>query len=103
MAEPPPLLPQPGDRTAPALAEAADRRRPGRPRDVDPHLVPLLRFRPSAAQIDAAPGFPPPPETPAPGAVTDDADSLAAARGIVFAVLISAVFWTMVGALVAWG
>ncbi len=103
MAAPPPLLPQTDDRIAPALAEAADRRRPGRPADVDPHLVPLLRFKPSAEQIDSALAFPSPPEAAAPGAVTDDADGLAAARGIALAVLISAVFWAMLGALAVWG
>lgn len=102
MAEPPPLPPQTDDRTAAALAEAADRRRPGRPAEVDPRLVPLLRFKPSAEQIDAAQDFPSPPEAAAPGAVTDDADGLAAARGIALAVLISAVFWAMLGALAVW-
>ncbi len=102
MADPPPLPPQTDDRTAAALAEAADRRRPGRPGEVAPHLVPLLRFTPSAAQIDAAQAFPSPPETAAADAITDDADGLAAARGIALAVLISAVFWAMLGALAVW-
>ena len=102
MADPPPLPPQTDDRTAAALAEAADRRRPGRPAEVDPRLVPLLRFKPSAAQVDAAQDFPLPPEAPPPDAIADDADALAAARGIALAVLISAVFWAMLGALAVW-
>ncbi len=102
MAAPPPLPPQTDDRTAAALAEAADRRRPGRPAGVDPQLVPLLRFKPSAEQVDAAQAFPSPPESAAADAITDDADGLAAARGIALAVLISAVFWAMLGALAVW-
>jgi len=107
MAEAPPPPLHTDDRTAAALATAADRRRPGRPAEVDPHLVPLLRFKPSAEQIGAARAFPSPPDTPAadtPAAdpVTDDADTLRAARGIAFAVLISAMFWAMLGALAVW-
>ena len=102
MAESPPLPPQTSDRTAAPLAEAADRRRPGRPAAVDPRLVPLLRFTPSAEQIDAALAFPSPAGTAEPDAIPDDADGLAAARGIALAVLISAVFWAMLGALAVW-
>ena len=102
MTEPPPLPPPTTDQTAAALAEAADRRRPGRPAAVDPQLVPLLRFKPSAEQIDAALAFPSPAETAGPDAATDDADGLGAARGIALAVLISAAFWAALGALALW-
>jgi hypothetical protein len=102
MAEPPPLPPPTVDRATAALAEAADRRRPGRPAGVDPQLVPLLRFKPSAEQIDAALAFPSPPGNAGPGAATDDGDGLAAARGIALAVLISAALWAALGALALW-
>jgi len=100
---------QTNDRTAAARTAPADRRRPGRPDAVDPHLVPLLRFKPSADQIGTAQAIPSLPE--APGSDTaaddaddaDDADGLRAARGIALAAGISAALWAMLGALAVWG
>ena len=65
-------------------APATDRRRPGRLKDVSPHLTPLLRFRPSAEQIAAARRDP---------AESEDDDDLRPARGIALGVLVSLAFW----------
>jgi len=65
--------------TAPAIH---DRRRPGRPPTVSPHLIPLLR-------------------APAEHEDPRDVDLLAPARGIGVAVLLSLPFWAVCG-IVLW-
>lgn len=66
------------------VLEAADRRRPGRRGDAKPELVGLLRGSGGAEFL--APGE------------DDDTIQLSAARGVVVAVLLSAVFWVVAAA-----
>lgn len=83
MNQPPPL---PADEDASAVARAAkDRRRPGRPTEVSPELLPLLR-RDSLLATPAAPPH----------------DDLSPARGVALSVLAGAVLWAGVGFAAYW-
>ena len=81
------------------LAEAVDRRRPGRSEDVSPPLLPLLRFKPSTTQAQALQGW---EETPANAAWDEDDDDLRASRGILFGVLAAGLVWAVIGAFMVW-
>jgi hypothetical protein len=71
--------------------DGAERRRPGRPENVSPALIPLLR-REHLLQPQTAPGA---------AASGDSRDDLAPARGVAVSVAIGALLWlAMVGA--AW-
>ena len=73
-----------------------ERRRPGRTNDANPELLPLLRLQlsPRQAGIAGSEDWPTEEEDTA-----DDDDQLRAARGILLGVLIAAIFWVSVGAI----
>jgi len=71
----------------------ADRRRPGRLPVNNPHLIALLR-QPSAAEVEwDEPGI---SSTTEPFAYEAEPDSLSAARGTVFGVLIGSCLWAAI-------
>jgi hypothetical protein len=72
-----------------AAEQTVDRRRPGRIENVPPSLIPLLRGEQRPLVDDTSPAY----------------DSLDAARGILAAVVMSAVLWgliALVGLVVEW-
>ena len=77
---------------ASAPAHLKDRRRPGRPEQASPHLIPLLRDAPSAELSRPQPG---------PGGARPAKNNLAALRGIAAAAALSAPLWVSIAA-VAW-
>ena len=75
---------------APAASAApTGRRRPGRPDQVSPNLVPLLRTSP---MIEAVPAFE--------GADGPADDALTPARGIAVGLVLSVPLWAMIGGVV---
>ena len=79
--------------TAPAPAAAVkskDRRRPGRPDQASPHLIPLLR----TAEIEAAAASIAAEELPF------EEDALAPAKGIAIGLLLSVPVWAVIGMIV---
>lgn len=64
---------------AQAVADAADRRRPGRVENVSPALIPILRTPDPAVDIEF-----------------DEVDQAAAVRGLAFGVLLSAPIWVAI-------
>lgn len=78
----------------PADAPFLDRRRPGRAEEVNPALLPLLRGTAHVNDNQAA--------CTTPAVDEDDPDNLAAAKGIIMGVGLSAGFWLCLGALVWW-
>ena len=86
-------------RQQPPLAEAVDRRRPGRPREIRLHLIPLLRFGPSSEEAEALRRQAAANEDTA---RDDDDDDLRASRGIVFGALAAGLIWAVIGALMIW-
>ena len=86
-------------RPGPPLAEPVDRRRPGRPKEIKPPLAPLLRFKPSPAQVEALRRQAAASED---AAQDDDDDDLRASRGIVFGALAAGLIWAVIGALMIW-
>ena len=75
-----------------APARVKDRRRPGRPEQVSPHLIPLLR-NPAPADLR-------PPQS-GEASARPVKENLAAMKGIVAAVALSAPLWVGIAAL-AW-
>ena len=86
-------------RQQPPFAEATDRRRPGRPREIRLHLIPLLRFDPSPEEAEALRRRAAATEDTA---RDDDDDDLRAARGIAFAIASAGLVWAVLGALLIW-
>ena len=72
--------------TAPESAVVQNRRRPGRPAQVSPHLIPILR---DAANADI------PPSTSAIEDAPDLAGDLAPVVGIIVASMLSLAIWTI--------
>ena len=71
-----------------ASAASKDRRRPGRPDQASPHLIPLLR----TAEIEAA--------APGIGDEPPFEDALAPAKGIAVGLLLSVPVWAVIGGIV---
>jgi hypothetical protein len=94
--EHPPGFEPPRRADAPPLAEHVDRRRPGRPEHVSENLLPLLRFKPSPEQVEAARQPTVASQDP------EDGDDLRAARGIAFGLGATALLWVVLGALLIW-
>jgi hypothetical protein len=94
--EHPPGFEPPRRADAPPLAEHVDRRRPERPKHVSENLLPLLRFKPSPEQVEAARQPTAASEDP------DDADGLRAARGIAFGLVAAGLLWGVLAALLIW-
>ena len=86
-------------REGPPLAEPVDRRRPGRPKEIRPSLIPLLRFKPSPAQVQALQGG---EEARAGAAWDEDDDDLRVSRGIWLGAMVSGLTWAAIGALMIW-
>ena len=97
--EDPTDLPSAQQRQGPPLTEPVDRRRPGRPKDIRPSLIPLLRFKPSPAQVDALQHR---EETRVDATWGEDDDDLRASRGILFGVVVSGLIWAVIVALMIW-
>ena len=74
---------------AAASAASKDRRRPGRPDQASPHLIPLLR----TSEMEAAAA-----SNPADGLPFEDA--LEPARGIAFGLVLSVPLWAAIGGIV---
>ncbi len=75
---------------APVVSAASrDRRRPGRPDEASPHLIPLLR----TSEIDAAAASGTEDELPF-------EDALAPAKGIAVGLLLSVPVWAVIGMIV---
>lgn len=81
------------------LAEPVDRRRPGRSEDVSPPLLPLLRFKPLATQVEALHDL---EAKPADAVWDEDDDDLRASRGILFGVVVAGLVWALIGMLMMW-
>ncbi len=86
-------LPPPADGQS---SDHVERRRPGRPKDVSPHLLPLLRSRPSPKPAGAVTAEDSPPDQED---TEGDDDQLRAARGILLCALVAAMFWVSLGIL----
>lgn len=69
-----------------------DRRRPGRPEHVSPHLIPLLR---NASTVEI------PPE-PIPAADAGNRDDLGSAKGILVGLGLAIPLWGLIGLCVWW-
>jgi len=68
-----------------------DRRRPGRPENVSPHLIPLLR---NAASVEIAPD-----DAPASDRAQDD---LGPVRGIIAGLVLAVPLWSLIALAVWW-
>ena len=75
---------------APVADASKDRRRPGRPDQASPHLIPLLR----TAEIEAAAASGMAEELPF------EEDALAPAKGIAVGLMLSVPVWAVIGMIV---
>lgn len=89
LAPAPPVAVAPPISVATASAASRDRRRPGRPDQASPHLIPLLR----TSEIEGAAAANPADELPL-------EDALAPAKGIAVGLLLSVPVWAVIGMIV---